>query len=60
MVAQYGLLLQIFQKSVAVETIDGMHLHISEKSFTVPAVSLSFNTCSEDSTSYNLTLTLVN
>ena len=28
-VTQYGLLLKISQKSVAGDTIDGMHLHIS-------------------------------
>ena len=38
-VTQYGLLLQISQKSVAGGTIDGMHLHFSKNSFTFPVMS---------------------
>ena len=38
-VTQYGLLLQITQKSVAGDTVDGMHLHFSKNSFTFAVVS---------------------
>ena len=43
-VTQYGLLLQIYQTSVAEGSKDGMHLHFSKNSFTLPLVSYSFNT----------------
>ena len=38
-VTQYGLILQISQKSVAGGTIDGMHLQFSKNSFKFPVVS---------------------
>ena len=38
-VTQYGSHLQISHKSVAGDTIDGMHLHVSKNSFTFPVVS---------------------
>ena len=38
-VTQNDLLLQIFKKSDAGDTIDNMHLHFSKNSFTFPVVS---------------------
>ena len=38
-VTQYDLLLQVSQKPVEGDTIDGMHLLFSENSFTFPVVS---------------------
>ena len=50
-----------FCKSVAKGTINGMDLHFSKNSFTLPEISSSssFNTCWEDFTSLNLTLIIV-
>ena len=48
-----------FCKSVAKGTINGMHLHFSKNSFTLPEISSSFNTCWEDFTSINLHLKIV-
>ena len=48
-----------FCKSVAKGIINGMHLHFSKNSFTLPEISSSFNACCEDFTSLNLTLIIV-